>query len=143
MPLSTTEENRGYYFSISIFGMEGRSPPEGYEDRYAIVAELFSRGISTNTAAQRLATLTLEGEPEDEEDDAEGRLEVTWGSIMLIMRRFPEQAEKLADLLVCMASLPDVKDDNEGTLLVDDERVWGVSPLTGRTWRLWANSSLI
>lgn len=98
--------------------MADRSPPEGHERRAKLLEAHFTGRISASDAAERLASLSLEENPE-------AGLSCTWASITLVARESDEHLEKLADVLVNMSRLPAAKDANGHPLMMYGMRVWG------------------
>ena len=97
--------------------MPSREPPDGHEEREAVVADLFAGVISAKTAAERLASISLQGKPES-------GLNVTWASILYIAQDSSDHLMELVSLLLNMANLPAPKDDNGKPLVIYGLRVW-------------------
>lgn len=97
--------------------MDDRGPPDGHEQRVAIIDELTAGFINAREAAEKLADLTLKGDPEM-------TLGQLWASVTLLAHDRAGQLEDLADMLVEMAGLPDATEGNGHTLVVYDGKVW-------------------
>lgn len=100
-----------------------------YAERLAILHDLFAGNSSSQKAADALASISL-----STSSDPEGSLSLTWATIIVSAREQPEHQDKLVDVLVNLARLPDAKNKQGEPLVVHGMRVWSDLPTLG--WEL-------
>ena len=100
--------------------MANQTAPRGREFHNAVLDDLFKDKISADDAARKLASLTLA-------TDTEAGLKGTWETTMIAIRDPSKDLEKLGELLVSMADLPDATDGQGNSIIVSDMKVWSTS----------------
>ena len=92
---------------------------DGDKQRTDIIRDMFDARISTEAAAEFMASLSLE-------TWNEGGLGLTWSNIVIAAQRSTDINQlKLVELLYHMARLPAPMDEHGKQLMVYDMRVWG------------------
>ena len=84
--------------------------------------DLFSGKHSAQFAAEELASISLYPEQ---------HLECLWGHLIVLARRFPEQQDKLVELLVCLSQLPPPKDSDGNDMVIYGLHIWRDLPMFG------------
>lgn len=89
---------------------------EAHRQRGEILLFVLGRLITTQSAAEQLAALSLET----------NNIELTWATILDAARKSEDRhLETLVDLLVDMASLPPALDDHGEQLMLYNMAIWG------------------
>ncbi len=100
-------------------------PPEHEDDdsgeRGIVLQSLYSGRITLRLAAERLASLSLEG------DDLGAGLLDTWSVIHWDAEHSAAYHQILSELLATIASLPPARDDEGNQLTINNNRIWGKS----------------
>jgi hypothetical protein len=94
----------------------------GWPERAEVLRGLFSGCLSTQSAAEELARVSLT--PDE-------NVELTWTVILVAARTFPGQQEKLVDLLLQMSKLPPAKDEHGEQLRKCCGGIWEDLPEIG------------
>lgn len=89
------------------------------DEREAILQSLYRGLISSKTAAEMLASVSLST------DDIESGLEHTWQMIVYHALQSSDHHRALSELLVEIANLPAAKDDHGQQRTIGDLRIWG------------------
>ncbi|KAJ5493750.1 hypothetical protein N7463_009837 [Penicillium fimorum] len=97
-----------------------------FAPRFAILQDLFSDNVSAQQAADYLASISLAND-----SDLEGGISSLWSLIFKCAYEFPEQHDKLINLLVKLSKLPDAKVPNGDSIMLYDMQVWKDLPMLG------------
>lgn len=92
---------------------------DGLEERRNILQRLFRGSISTQSAAEQIASISLQ------ESDAEDGLIDTWMAITDDAKVTSEHHESLSRLMDRLSRLPSPTDEAGNQLKVNSERIWG------------------
>ena len=99
---------------------------EELNERRAILQNLFCGLVSTESAAEQLASLCLK------ENDIEKSLLRTWLAIIEDAQETTENHKILSECLVAISRLPPAKDEDGNQLVIYKLRTWGKSLLHGQ-----------
>ncbi|KAJ5581519.1 hypothetical protein N7535_000139 [Penicillium sp. DV-2018c] len=98
--------------------------------RLAILQDLFSDNISAQNTAEHLASISLANEVEPEEG-----ITSLWKLIIKCAYEYPEQHDKLVEVLVQLSKLPDAKSSTGEPILLHGKQVWKDLPTLGWQFR--------
>ncbi|KAJ5780043.1 hypothetical protein N7457_005203 [Penicillium paradoxum] len=101
-----------------------------FASRFAVLQDLFSDSISTQKAAEQVASISVA-----DSSDVEAGITSLWSLILKCAYEFPEHRYKLVAFLVELSKLPDEKDSNGDPILLYEMRVWKDLPMLGWQFR--------
>lgn len=98
--------------------------------RLSIIQDVFNQTISRQTAAEKLASISL-----SDDTTTEGGVGRLWNLVIDTAREFPEHQDKLVDILVRISKLPDAKTNQGERLVLYDMQVWRDLPMISWQFR--------